>query len=223
MSQISKVVPSVKNELASIPEIREVDALIRARISITDVARFVQDRLGRMKNVPPDSMRTAISERMATLKAEDASGRVHSATESPTSPRKPGVLAATLYDRVASGIDALVEIDALYLSQRDRLGWLIGKENGEDEYNEKIHKEFRVAVGILETRAELQERLGLTGGASKDSLEVSLKLKGVRTRHGVTTAEVMANPESRQRVMNLAQQLIGLGASGALPSGEEPS
>jgi len=220
---ISKVVPSVKNELAGLPEIREVDALIRARISITDVARFIQERLGRMRDVPPDSMRTAISDRMAALKAQDESGRVHSATESPLTPRQPGVLAATLYSRVASGIDALVEIDALYLAQRDRLGWLIGLEAGDKVYNEKLNKEFRVAVGILETRADLQERLGLTGGSSKDSLEVSLKLKGVRTRHGATTAEVMANPESRQRVMTLAQQLIGLGASGALPPGEKPS
>jgi len=220
----SEVVPSARNELLALGSLREVDALLRAKIPINDVARFVQEQLGRMRDVAPDTLRGVLSERLAQLKADDEASVVRHASENPSQPRQPGVLASSLYSRVASGVSSLVELEALYLFQRDRIGWLAGKEYGDGEHNKELHKELKMAVKILETHAGIMEQLGLTGGASKDSLEVSLKLKGVRSRHGDDVSQVMSNPESRQRVMNLANQIIGSGAAGVLaPSNDEPS
>ena len=56
--------------------------------------------------------------------------------------------------------DLLIEVEACYLAQRDRIDWKMARENESGSVDRTLHREFAVAQKILMAHAQLQLDLG---------------------------------------------------------------
>jgi hypothetical protein len=114
----------------------------------------------------------------------------------------PSAFAKQIYERaIKDGIEELVELEAMYRTQRHRVDRLVEIETAQNGYIEGIAKEMSLATDTLMKRVAVKEKLGLIDGDSK--FRDQLDIKG----YSENTTEVLSNPESRHRVIALIERI----------------
>lgn len=214
---VMKRPPSVSEQIADLGCIEEVNELLREGTSPGDVAKFLQHTLGELTEFTERTLTDALRKHRANLPPEPAAQMYSPAEEAPTTPRAPSTLARGAYMRQSRGIDSLIELESLYLSCRDRIGWLMELEQqprGSGEHVairpiEKMHLEFQAAKDIIKEHARLQADLGLT---THDRFKITLDVQGMRSKFGASIASVLSDPESRHRVLSLLDRLKDAGS-----------
>lgn len=206
---------SVVEQIALLSCIEDVDEMLLGEATATDVARFVQRDRGELTDVKEATLAKALSERrrdllmrVQTAMADEAEDQETAAMQDAIRPRVPGAIARGAYQKMRLGMDALIELESLYLSARDRIGQIMEWEADNQRFYGDMHKEFATAAGIIEKHAKLSSELGMAG---QDRFSMRLDVRGMRSRHGSTIAEVLAKPESRHKVLALLDQLRSLG------------
>ena len=112
-------------------------------------------------------------------------------------------LAKTMYRRMTRGLDELIELQSMYLSQRDRIGWLMKLEQDSgiplEPVSDEMDKGRKMLVDLAKIRSELQGGHSQVGGASLDVQGYSRE-----------TVAVLSRPESRRRIVSIVERLTRL-------------
>lgn len=207
--------PTVLQRIANLPFAEVVDTMLLEGTSASSVAQFIQDDKGELADVPRKTLANALSRRKRERQEEIAnygdddgevdwfntSGTSRSSAPVDEGPKLPTNIARAAYKRIKGGINEVIELESLYLAQRDRIDRLIQKEHDVRAFSELTNQEIRVAADLLIKRVSVKEKMGVLDGESA---------KGdVRDFEGYSkdTAEVLSNSKSRHRVVSLIDRL----------------
>lgn len=201
-----------------------VDTMLLEGVPPPDVAKYVQDEMGALKEVEPKALANALrarkKQREDTVKAfsslpdpdidddDDDDGseeEVFGADEEEEISKKykPSSLAKSIYGRVKGGIKDLIELEALYLSQRSRIDRMVSLERRHGIFSKDVGREIVFAGELLMMRVKTKVDLGLDDTSEMPHLDLR--------RYSETTVGVLSNPESRHRVLSLLQRMARLG------------
>lgn len=217
---------TVAEKIEDLSIIGEIDQMLLDGINCKDVTNFIQLGLEELTDVKPMVLQKELRLRRARLrkKAEESESELGSdqvmfderpAAVIPNEGRAPVVLAHNRYMKITKGMDRLIELEALYLAQRDRLDSLVRKEKELGFPFEITGREFLVAAKFLELHGKEERALqALDSGLSNDMLDI----RG----YSEETAEVLSKPDSRRRVISIVERLKRLKGGKGIPeaSGE---
>lgn len=203
--------------------VEQVDSLLMQAVPLTDVVKYIQQDRGELADIDSIQLAAALSARRRSKYAEMGWWGAVFDDEATPEPRMrlsaPGALAKTLYARVEGGIKDLLELEALYLTQRERVDRMIESEAQHGAFSEKTKEEILAAKEILGERRDWMKSLGLVGGLDA-AAESEQKFKA----YSQGTIDALRNPEARTRVVSLVDRLSKLGRLKApLPDVELPS
>jgi hypothetical protein len=113
----------------------------------------------------------------------------------------PSAFSREIYKRTQGGIDEIIELEALYMTQRARIDRLVQVEGVKGGYIENIYKEMNSASDLLMKRVAVREKLGQIDGDSK--FREQLDVAG----YSKETTAVLAVAESRHRVISIMERI----------------
>jgi hypothetical protein len=203
-----KRVPShvtVAERIEDLPVINDIDEMLLEGVSSGDVAKFIKLGLEELLDVKESTLNTELKRRRSRLREQpqpqvvDENERL--AAVVPPGRRKPALLSRSKYVRISKAMDRMIELEALYLAQRDRLDYLIEKEIDLGFPFEMTGREFLVAAKFLELHGkEERELLKLTNdGPAHEKLDI----RG----YSEETARTLRKPDSRRRVVSIVERL----------------
>jgi hypothetical protein len=188
---------------------QEVDRRLRLGWSTSDIVRMIQEEYGELKDLSTGYVRKMVDEYRSSLPP----------TELALSSNSRVVRSAT--KRLAEGLDELAELEKLYEIQFKRIQ--IDFEN-EQKINKLLNgtgREVFVAMKLLRQSAELKMDLGLVK-RQLGTMEVTGQLAAeIGERYGRDSiGKVIADPDSRRKVLGIAEKLLALGAKASLDAVE---
>lgn len=224
---------SVAKAIENLAFVDDVDTMLIENVSITEVARFIQEDQKQLPNVGRKTLLNELTRRRNIIRdeadvdatiEESLSGEeegsdededfVQSASQA-FGPKKTNVvnisrLARSAYKRSNVRVRELFELEAIYLAQRYRLDRLIDFESEKQVVLKETGREFVYATDTIEKMISLKEKMGILG--DWDRPHITRDYKG----YSEETKQVLQKPEARRRVLSLVERLGGLGK---LPEG----
>jgi hypothetical protein len=207
--------PSVAERIEELRSIEDIDAMLLEGSSCRDVAKFIQQALEELTEVDINTIEQRLKERRRRLREEAEADAavlrpVEDDEEEPERPaaivpddggRRMGRMASAQYDRVRKGIERMLELECAYLAARDRLDFILDKEQSVGFPFEMTGREFLVLGKLLELHGKEDDRVRAIMG--QGHAHEALDLKG----YSEQTAKVLANPASRRRVVSIVERL----------------
>ena len=170
---------------------------------ISEIARWVQVDKGEYTDVTRGSLTTLLHDYRNALPRTALLGKI------------PSVVVKAK-EEVEKGLDELKELERLYTMQLERIQIDFNTEKQIKKLMPTMTQEIREAKSLLETYTDLKVALGLNATAvpAMDG-EVTL-VASIEARYGTkAVAKVMGDPESRRKVLGVAQRLLSLGKQAA--------
>lgn len=210
---------TIAQRLTELSVIDDVDDMLRDGISVGDVAKFIQLGLEELTDVKQNTLAKVLGQRrkaiMEALPSQPVDPRL--AAIIPTEGRRVAVLSRNQYMQTVKAMDRLIELEALYLAQRDRLDTIITKEIELGFPFEMTDRTVLTAAKLLELHGkqekELLDRIG--DGPSHEKLD----LKG----YSEETAATLRKPDSRRRVVSIVERLKRVKGGVTIPELAEAS
>lgn len=193
---------TIAQRLSELSVIGDIDDMLRDGVSCADVAKFIQLGLEELTDVKAVSLQNVLAKRRDDLVVESQVVLDPRLAEIlPDTGRMPTYLARRQYVTQHKMMDRLIEMEALYLAQRDRLDAIIHKEIELGFPFEMTDRSMLTAAKMLELHGKLEtEILGRVGdGAVNEKLD----LKG----YSEETARTLRKPDSRRRVISIVERL----------------
>jgi hypothetical protein len=195
---------TISQRLNELSIIDDVDEMLREGVSTGDVAKFIQLGLEELIDVKAGSLGDALARRRKTIMEVHPSPLIDprlAAIMPVGAARRVACLSRNQYVKTNQGMDRLIELEALYLAQRDRLDNIITKENELGFPFEMTDRTMLTAAKLIELHGNQEkaifDRLG--DGPSHEKLD----LKG----YSEETAETLQKPDSRRRVVSIVERL----------------
>lgn len=233
--------PSIPQLIENLPFVKTVDLMLLEGTPVADVAKFIQDDQASLKEIHTPSLVTALGARRKKLRDnalaeaseetkrwfetgviddddEEEDSDLDNVIDFPgAKPRNiPSAVSKQIYERhIQGGVDELIELEALYRTQRHRLDRLTDLEESRNGYIENLGKEYDIATKMLMARVAVKEKMGLIDGDQK--FREQLDIKG----YSEETVKTLSNPESRHRVVSLVEKLARLERKKAEKAAEE--
>lgn len=211
--------PTTAELVQDLGRIKDIDAMLQEGMSATDVADFIQDTLGEIRHVDRVSLANILRERSKSLPPPEMTAEefpaaacpaAHSDTDDyPEPPRRPGKIARSQYKKAKRGVDELLELESLYIAQRDRIDWLMGLEATENIPMPTLTDEISAARKILVDMADVRQKAGPSMARMGITLEIGTN-PGAAMQSSINS--VMSNPSSRHRVLTLVEKFKRLAA-----------
>ncbi len=218
--------PTISQRIANLAFVKTVNTMLKEGVPASQVAHFIQEDQTSMEDVTHKALTNALAKQKTRLlndlrfdpdvheyEGHDGEGVEEDWFETgrvvdyddDDGPAKPSVLARGAYKRTKGGIEEVIELEALYLTQRDRIDRLVTLEHSVGAFSDKAGHELAVAADILMKRITAKEKAGL-GTKTKDIRD----LKG----YSQETARVLSRPDSRRRVISIVERLQRMGSEG---------
>jgi hypothetical protein len=118
----------------------------------------------------------------------------------------------TVIDKLKKGLNELEELHKLYDTQLERIGIDLEAEKTNGKLFPSMSNEVRIAKEILESSSRLKQELGLT---KKHLGQIDVETRFIADaadRYGEGAKRVLQNPESRRKVLSLAERFLSLEA-----------
>lgn len=210
---------SVAKLIEKLPFLETVDTMLLENTPAADVAKYILDEQGALPGTNPKTLTNALLARRKQKLETEGFGFVHAVRNedmvnyreelgldpSPRrAPHAPRTLVRALYSRTKGGIKELLELEILYLAQRDRIDRIMEMESAVGAFHDRGGMEIAIAADILMKRVQAKNKFGLGEG---DEFELRLNVRS----YSKNTAEVLSRPESRHRVMSLLERMTRLG------------
>lgn len=208
----------IYERLAELPMIGDIDDMLREGMSSPDVCKFIQLGLDRLTDVKEKTLCKYLRDRRKkVLESKSMEFNERLAAIVPSRGRKVSNLSCGQYNRVQKGMDRLIELESIYLAQRDRLDAIIEKENDLGFPFEMTDRSILTAVKILEEHAKQEDMMfrRVDEGPSHEKLDI----KG----YSKETAEVLQKPDSRRRVISIVERLKRVKGGKEIPGVSEAS
>jgi hypothetical protein len=165
-----------------------------------EVARFIQDLKGEYTNVTRVGLINILKNYRKTIPAAELA--MHKVPKD----------VQRAVELVEEGMDELVEMQKLYRLQMNRVDIDMQTEAKINKLLPSMTQEIRTAREILNNYAQLKMDLGLSK-RQLGKLDVDARVVAEAVvRYGDTVGEVIQNPESRRKVLGLAQRLLASAA-----------
>jgi hypothetical protein len=194
---------TISERIGEMSVINEIDEMLSDGISCGDVAKLIQLGHEEMVDVKTKCLSNALAKRRHSVLGLRPKVPIDDRMASiiPTEGRRPGMLSRNQYISAHKMMDRLIELEALYLAQRDRIDSLIEKEKELGYPFEMTDRSMLTAAKLLELHGKLEKDLldRIGGGPSDEKLD----LKG----YSEETARVLQKPDSRRRVVSIIERL----------------
>lgn len=164
-----------------------------------EVARFIQEDCSEYNDVGRATLKSVLLSFRATIpKSEFVRDKM------------PDV-AIKAAEAIDEGIDELKELEGLYRIQMERINIDFGTEKKIRKLMPTMATEVKTAKDILNTYAQIKMDLGVTE-RRLGTVDVDRKiLEDVHGRYGkAAVAKVLQDPESRRRVLGVAEKMLML-------------
>lgn len=210
---------TIAQRLSELSIIDDIDDMLRDGVSTGDVAKFIQLGLEELTDVKTNTLTRSLSTRRKAIMDVQPTAPLDPrlAAIIPVQGRRVAQLSRNQYVAVNKSMDRLIELEAIYLAQRDRLDTIIQKEQDLGFPFEMTDRTVLTAVKVLEVHGkqeqELLDRLG--DGPSHEALDI----KG----YSKETAETLQKPDSRRRVVSIVERLKRVGGPKKIPELKEAS
>lgn len=206
---------TVSERLVRLTAIDDVDEMLLEGMAVGDVAKFIQLGLGELDDVNERTLANELGNYRKTLDGKVSESKREALAEMVPKDifgcRRPGVMARDQYRAQREGIDRMIELESLYLAQRDRIDALILQEQSMGELCAGTDRAVVAAAKLLEQHSREEQQLfdRAQGGPSHEKLNI----------HGYSeeTAEVLAKPDSRRRVISIVERLRRVRGSRQIP------
>jgi len=177
----------------------EVERRLRMGHSSAKLVAFIQEDSEELTHLSPGYIRKMIDEHRKTIPPADLALTSTNTTVSMQANRK-----------LANGLNELEELEVLYTAQKKRIDIEMGNEVKINKLLPQTGREIFYAMKILKQSADLKMDLGI---AKRQLGEVSVTGHasvqiGERYHDGV--GRVMADPDSRRKVLGMVQTLAAL-------------
>ena len=210
--------PNIAQRVEHLHFIADVDMMLAEGTPPHQVALFIQEESGELQDVTLKALARVLKTRSREVEsAMDATGQKRrdgawyaidsdDGAETPDviermNVRLPSVIARGAKKRVDRGIDELAEMEALYLSQRDRIDRMIAVENRDGALSSRTSQEIAMAGELLMKSLSIKEKSGLIG--TEAAISGNVRDLGSYARE---TAEVLQRPSSRRRIVSLVER-----------------
>jgi hypothetical protein len=192
---------SLADRLLEIPEANELKRMILDRNRITDIADVLQQEWGHFCEHTRESLvRQLYAYRRKLLKEEGAGTGVDTGGNLISHRRAITKIIRKRHDKVLDSVDKMIELEALYLVQRDRLEWLLEEERKENVPYQGMARDFLAAANTLLAHLKCEAALLVPEEDEKGAIANF-------DRYSENTAKALANPESRRRVVSLIERI----------------
>jgi hypothetical protein len=207
---VSRITSGPLGKLRSTHCFPEIDRRIRLGWSVSDVADMIQEEYKECTDTSKKYLRKLL---------DDYRKSIPPAELSMTSSNS--LISRNATKVVAQGIDELIELEKLYNVQYRRIMMEVGNEEKINKLFPNTGREVFVAMKLLRQSAELKMDLGLVK-RQLGHVEVTGQLAAdVSDRYGKDSiGKVISDPESRRKVLGIAERLIQLGAKASLDAVE---
>lgn len=186
--------------IKSLKCINAVQEMLKNGIPPTEVARYIQEDAKELRDKQRDSLvrvlRYYIEEELPAM-------GVISHLHLPV-PRQ----LMRKVEQLDKGVHTLTELKRLYAKINDRLERMERAEEGEGKFTQHVDHVYLVLLKYLAERHKIEVDLGLAkplppGSAESDALDSEI----VHRFGDSDVAEVLANPESRRRILGMLQAM----------------
>jgi len=196
---------SIAMRLGELSNIEDIDDMLQEGVSSRDVARFIQDILECLTDVTVEALTKVITERRKKV-VEPVNGEVilddRLAAIVPSKGRRPGTIAKSVYGKQRKTMDRMIELECLYLAQRDRIDLIIGKENELGVPFDITDRNILSAARLVEMHGkEEREAIKALGGAGQGEGKIDVG------EYSEKTAEVLKKPDARRRVVSIVERI----------------
>lgn len=192
---------SIGKRFEQIPEAEELKNMLLGPSTVSEVADIVQQEWGRFTDNTRGSLMSRLYEYRKKLRGGYKPPKATEPVKVESLSRRAITKAARKrYDKVIESVDRMLELEALYLVQRDRLEWLLEEEQKEGIPYNNMSRDFVAATNTL--LAHLKVEMAVLG-VPEEEKEVAVSFD----RYSENTAKALANPESRRRVVSLIERI----------------
>lgn len=183
------------SKLMSLDCFEEVDLRVRRGWPLRQVARWIQDDLGQMKDYSLIGVVKILSEHRNTIPKAELAGEALTPVHTEAA------------REVERGLDEIDAMEELYEMQMNRIRMGKAAEDTANFLNKHMPNEIGKALDILNTR--LQRKMDLGIGARRQPLEVEVKhaLGKIEDRYGSNVRAVLENPERAGKLISLFRRL----------------
>jgi hypothetical protein len=210
---------TIAQRLSELSIIDDIDEMLRDGVSTGDVAKFIQLGLEELLDVKVKTLGKVLGQRRKDILVVRSNVMLDDrlAAIMPAKCRPSACLSRNQYDSQQKLLDRLIEAQAVYLFQRDRMDWIGKQEQVLGFPFEMTDRSVMTALKALEiygkAEKELLERVG--SGLSHPKLDI----KG----YSKETSEVLRRPDSRRRVISLVERLKTIGGPKEIPKLDDAS
>lgn len=208
--------PDHKNSAGKLIEnltfLSNVDTMLLEGVAATDVALYIQQEMGQLVDLDPKSLANALRARKKQKEevARAFSGRMADEVDGAagvdppvevveTKVVRPTLLAKKLYARTRGGIRDLIELEAMYLTQRDRVDRMVQAEGEQGIFTKDVGAEIIYAGQLIMMRVKTKHDLGIDD--TGDTPELDMR------KYSEKTIGVLSNAKSRHKIMSLLNRL----------------
>jgi len=214
---------SVAKRIGMLEFVDTVDNMLVEGVSTGDVASFIQHDQGELSDVSSDTLKRTLYQRKQDLLVEieaktrrvrreygddlDDDNGENDGDEPATevlqnfSQFTPAAFARSILQKQRKSIDKLVDMEATYLAQRERTSRMLIAEGQAGLFSEAVGDELSRSFDMLAKMTDMEIKLGIAGmGADRNGV---LNFEGYSSH----TAQVLAKPESRRKLVGLVERL----------------
>ena len=224
---------SVSQRILGLSFYNAIELMLLDDTPVTNVAKFIQQDQKELGDIRTDTLISALSKRKQLLREEalaESSKRTKRWFETSWGKGRaseddndgvvvqfpnggpvarpdaniPSVISRNIYDRHMKSINELIELEALYRSQRHRIDRLVTIEDAKNGHIEGLGGEYRVAKEILMSMIDVKESLIKDGSDAK--FREQLDVQG----YSEETTRALLNPETRHRVVSIVEKFTRL-------------
>lgn len=199
--------PSILKDIANLPIVDEIDEMLRDEVSLADVARYIQETFEMLTQYVSHKLVSALEKRRKTLPPLPPSPEEFPAGHpigKDEDIRAPGRIAQNQYRRAAVGMDKLLELESLYITQRDRIDKKIQGENDTGEFYDCMEDSIKTARELIKDMVGIEREFGV----AMNRMRVNLDIQGAsNTDLGKRVSDVMEHPESRHKVISMFKRV----------------
>jgi hypothetical protein len=177
----------------------EAERRLRMGHSSAKLVKFIQEDSGELTHLSPGYIRKMLDEHRKTIPPADLALTSKNTTVSMQANRK-----------LANGLNELEELESLYTKQKERIEIEMGNERKINKLLPQTGREIFYAMKILKQSADLKMDLGI---AKRQLGEVSVTGHAsvqIGERYNDGVGGVMANADSRRKVLGMVQTLAAL-------------
>ncbi len=209
---VSRITSSTFSRLKAAKCFNEIDRRIRLGWSSPDLAEAIQQEFHELQDVSLRYLKKVLDRYRTSIPPSELS------MVSPSS-----LMGKRITQKMDKGLNELEQIELLYDMQMKRIAIDVGNEEKINKLLPTTGNEIYVAMKLLKQSTDLKMDLGLLK-RQLGTLEMTGQLAAEATeRYGKdSVGKVLADPESRRKVLGLAEKLIAMGAKASIDSIFDP-